>query len=251
MPSDRPVSTEPIPEAASAPVTSAARAERRGSASPSVATAVIRSGASRTRSAPNPARMSCIRSAQRLVASSRAIPDSAAVTTSSGPVTAITPCAASRSTSTRPARSVPMETRPGNNAAAAPDSAVGIRSSAAAGSRQTWPSPTAVHGFGGRRSAGATHRSRLAGLRWAANTVGGVRPERVSACDRYRSPVSSSRADGSWAPLRSAASASAAAPSGPTTRRPNARCHNCSRRRRPSAASRPEASSAAAASSRG
>ena len=184
MPSERPASTDPIPAAASAPVTAAARAERPGSASLSVATAVIRSGASRTRSAPNPTRVSCIRSDQRLVASSRAMPDSAAVTMSPGPVTAITPCAASRSTSTRPAWSVPRETRPGNSAAAGAAFAAGIRSSAAAGSRQTWPSPTAVHGFGACRSAGATQRSRLAGLRWAANTVGGVRPARASACDR-------------------------------------------------------------------
>ena len=120
---------------------------------------------------------------------------------------------------------------------------------AANGSRQTWPPSAACQGRGGFGSGGAIHRSRFSWPRWAAKTVGGVLPPAASCLDRYRRPVSSSRTAGSSAPSRSAVSASAASGSGPAMRRPKARCHSCSRRRRPSAASTPAASSEAADSS--
>ena len=121
---------------------------------------------------------------QRLVASSTAIAESTELTMSSGPVTAISPCAASRSTSTRPVSSVPMETSPGKGASASLVRSRSIRAVAVSGSRHTWPSPTAVHGGGGSRSAGATQRSRFSSPRCAANTVGGAAPAAAIAYDR-------------------------------------------------------------------
>ena len=105
--------------AAIVPAAAAARASIVGSASSSVSTAITRSGAMPARSGPNPTRVSCISSDQRLVASSMAIADSTAVTMAAGPVTEMSPCAAARSTSTRPLPSVPMVTRPGNSGGSA------------------------------------------------------------------------------------------------------------------------------------
>ena len=191
----------------------------------------------------------------RFVTSSTASADSAACTTWRGPRTAIRPWATSRSTRTRPESLVPRDTRPGYGASgpvpptAPPVSGASRPAMAANGSRHTWPPSAACHGRGGFGSGGATHRSRFWRPRWAANTVGGVRPAAPSCRDRYRRPVSSIRTAGSSAPSRRAFSASAASGSGPAIRRPNARCHSCSRRLRPSAASTPAASSEAADSS--
>ena len=184
MPRERPVAAESTPVLAIASITAAARASSAGSASSSVRTAVTRPGARSTRSSPKPTSVRCIWSDQRLVASSMAIDDSTAVTSWCGPLRAISPCAASRSTSTRPAWSVPIDTSPGSNASASLASSRSTRVSAANGSRHTCPSPTAVHGAGGSRSAGAIQRSRFSGLRCAANTVGGVRPATARAYDR-------------------------------------------------------------------
>ena len=162
----------------------AARASIAGSASSSESTTSTRSGAMSASSGPNPTSVSRIRSDQRLVASSTAIADSTAVTIAAGPVTEISPSAAARSTSTRPVPSVPMVTRPGNGCGAMLASFSSTSGSAVAGSRHTCPSPTAVHGTGASRSAGATQRSRLRWLRWAAKMVGGGRQDWASACDR-------------------------------------------------------------------
>ena len=175
----------PVPAAAAmVPAAAAARASIAGSASSSESTATTRSGAMSASSGPNPTRVSRIWSDQRLVASSMAIADSTAVTMGAGPVTEMSPCAAARSTSTCPVPSVPMVTRPGNSCGSSPASFSPASGSAVAGSRHTWPSPTAVHGAGASRSAGATQRSRFSRLRWAANTVGGACQDRASACDR-------------------------------------------------------------------
>ena len=107
------MSTESARSEASERSTSAALASSAGIASSSVLATVIRSGASMASSGPKPTSVICIRSDQRLVASSTAIAASTACTMRRDPRTAISPCATSRSTSIRPVSLVPIETRPG------------------------------------------------------------------------------------------------------------------------------------------